>query len=153
MENWTASIDTLKAPDPFFFSTITPLDYKVPMVAVQDIGAVLAREALAGKKTSRDSPYIYELHGPKDYDPRDVQAALSKAMGRDVAIKSVEKHQLPEFFARVFPPKVASAFVEMTVGFLPGGKMILEPDAVDREVVRGTTRLDEALGEIVKAVL
>lgn len=151
MENWTSCIDTLKAPEPFFFSTITPLDYKVPMVAVRDIGAVLAREALAGKKSSQ-SPYIYDLQGPRDYSPNDVQAALSKALGgKSVAVNPVEKDQLPEFFNKVFPANVAAEFVEMTRSFLPGGKMILEPDPVEREVVRGETGLDEAMRDILKA--
>lgn len=32
MENWASAIDTVKSEHPYFFSTITPLDYEVPMV-------------------------------------------------------------------------------------------------------------------------
>jgi uncharacterized protein YbjT (DUF2867 family) len=151
MENWSSSIDTLKAPEPFFFSTITPLDYKIPMVAARDIGAVLAREALSGKKTSQN-PYIYDLQGPQDYSPNDVRAVFTKALGgRSVAINAVESDQLPEFFGKIFPANVAAEFVEMTRSFLPGGKMIVEPDPVERELVRGETGLEEALTDVLKA--
>ena len=34
MENWATAMATINSPDPFFFSTITPLDYKIPMVRV-----------------------------------------------------------------------------------------------------------------------
>lgn len=150
MENWASCVETLKAPEPFFFSTITPLDWKVPMVAVRDIGAVLAREVVSGMKTSSEDPYIYELHGPQEYDPSDVRDALVDVMGRPVAIHAVEKHQLLGFFQKVFPSSVASEFEEMTVAFLPGGRMIVEPDQVEREVVRGETRLEDALRDLVK---
>lgn len=150
MENWASCVETLQAPEPFFFSTVTPLDWKVPMVAVRDIGAVLAREIVSGMKTSSAEPYIYELHGPQEYDPSDVRDALSKIINRPVAVKPVERHQLLEFFQKVFPPNVASEFQEMTVGFLPGGKMIVEPDPVTREVIRGETQLEDALRDLVK---
>jgi len=32
MENWMMALETVHADPPFFFSTITPLDYKIPMV-------------------------------------------------------------------------------------------------------------------------
>lgn len=153
MENWASCVETLKAPEPYFFSTVTPMDWKVPMVAVRDIGAVLAREVISGMKTSSEAPYIYELHGPQDYDPSDVKTALTNIMERPVSVKPVERHQLLEFFEKVFPPSIAAEFQEMTVGFLPGGKMITEPDPVEREIVRGETTLEEALRELVKGAV
>lgn len=150
MENWASCADTLQAPEPFFFSTITPLDWSLPMVAVRDIGSVAAREVVSGMKTSSEAPYIYELHGPQEYSPKDVQAALSHITGKNVTVKGVESHQLLDFFKKVFVPKVAEAYDEMTRGILPGGKLIVEPDPVEREIVRGKTSLEEALRDLVK---
>jgi uncharacterized protein YbjT (DUF2867 family) len=150
MENWSSCVETLKAPEPFFYSTIAPADWKVPMVAVRDVGAVIAREAVSGMKTSSEAPYIYELHGPRKYTPADVEAALVKITAGDVKMEVIEKEKLGEFFGSVLPPNIASDYEEMTVAMLPGGKMILEPDPVEREVVRGKVELEEALREMVK---
>lgn len=33
MENWMMALDTAHLDPPFFYTTITPLDFKVPMVS------------------------------------------------------------------------------------------------------------------------
>jgi uncharacterized protein YbjT (DUF2867 family) len=152
MENWTMDVSTLKGSEPFFFSTVTPLDYKMPMVAVRDIGRTLATQVLTKQENSK-SPQIFELHGPVDYTPLDVQAAFSKALGRDVAVKPIEKDQLEGFFGQVFPPAVVREWVEMTTSFLPGGPALDNlPPEEERGSVRGTVNLDEAIGEAVRVV-
>ncbi|OAQ75218.1 nucleoside-diphosphate-sugar epimerase [Purpureocillium lilacinum] len=128
MENWTMGMDTLKAPEPFFFSTITPLDWKVPMVAVADIGSTLAAELLK-EEPAPSKPHIYELHGPRRYTPLDVQAAFSKAVGKQVAVKPVEKSELHGFYSQVFPPEIVGEWVEMSTSFLEGG--VMAADKVD----------------------
>lgn len=142
------NVDTLKAEPPFFFSTITPLDWTVPMIAVKDIGSTLAREAL--KQTpSPKRPHVLELHGPRDYTPQDVQKAFTKALGKHVDVKPVPKEELPAFFAQVFPPDVAGDWVEMATSFLPGG--VMKPGEVEEGtgVVNGETELDEAIKQAV----
>ena len=153
MENWTVALDTLKDPEPFFFSTVTPLDYKVPMVAVKDIGQVMATQLITAEKQPT-SPYIFELHGPRDFTPLDVQASFSKAMGKDVAVKPIEQDQLLSFYGRVFPPSIVGEWVEMAKSFLPGGPAVENPPPEkERGVVRGKTELDEAIGEAVHTFL
>ncbi|KAK4091620.1 hypothetical protein Purlil1_4050 [Purpureocillium lilacinum] len=147
MENWTMGMDTLKAPEPFFFSTITPLDWKVPMVAVADIGSTLAAELLK-EEPAPSKPHIYELHGPRRYTPLDVQAAFSKAVGKQVAVKPVEKSELHGFYSQVFPPEIVGEWVEMSTSFLEGGVMAADKvDYSNVNVVNGRTELDEALGK------
>ncbi|KAG8405100.1 hypothetical protein J3459_022238 [Metarhizium acridum] len=80
MENWTVALDTLRGPEPFFYSTVTPLEWKIPMVAVGDVGAVIASQALKQESSPR-RPYVFELHGPRMYSPLDVQVAFSDALG------------------------------------------------------------------------
>ncbi|KAM5350662.1 hypothetical protein ACJ41O_007167 [Fusarium nematophilum] len=147
MENWTMSLETLKSPSPFFFSTITPLDFKVAMVAIKDIGDALATQ-LTKESAPPTKPHILELHGPKPYTPLDAQKAFSKALSKEVAVKAVEKADLPAFFGQVFPPEIVHHWVEMATCFLPGG--IAEKDAQKEggvEVVKGRTELDEAIEE------
>ncbi|OAQ80849.1 nucleoside-diphosphate-sugar epimerase [Purpureocillium lilacinum] len=147
MENWTMGMDTLKAPEPFFFSTITPLDWKVPMVAVADIGSTLAAELLK-EEPAPSKPHVYELHGPRRYTPLDVQAAFSKAVGKQVAVKPVEKSELHSFYSQVFPPEIVGEWVEMSTSFLEGGVMAADKvDYSNVNVVNGRTELDEALGK------
>ncbi|KAF5017394.1 hypothetical protein F66182_10674 [Fusarium sp. NRRL 66182] len=145
MENWTMAAETLRAPEPFFFSTITPLDFKVAMIAIKDVGQTLATE-LIRESTPPVKPYIFELHGPQPYSPLDVQQAFSQALDKYVEVRAVEKRDLPGFFGQVFPPQIVNEWVEMAASFLPGG--IAERDASmpsEVDVVNGKTTLKDAI--------
>ncbi|KAF5557261.1 nucleoside-diphosphate-sugar epimerase [Fusarium napiforme] len=147
MENWTMSVETLKGPKPFFFSTITPLDFQVAMVAIKDIGEALATQ-LTRDWTPPRKPYIMELRGPEPYSPLDVQKAFSQALGKDVEIKAVEKEDLAEFYGKMFAPQIVNEWVEMSTCFLPGGiaeKDLSKPSDVD--VIYGKATLNETLRE------
>lgn len=150
MENWTMSLETLKAPKPFFYSTITPLDFKVAMVAVKDIGQALASDLVKGS-TPPTKPYIFELHGPQAYTPKDVKNAFSQVLGKKVEVRAVEKQDLPAFYGKIFPPQIINEWVEMATCFLPGG--IAEKDMTDSggvDIVRGNTELIEVIQEALK---
>ncbi|KPM39232.1 hypothetical protein AK830_g7355 [Neonectria ditissima] len=145
MENWTMSLDTLKGTTPFFYSTITPLDYKVHMVAIKDIGLILATE-LTKKTAPTSKPFILELHEPQAYTPMDVQKAFSRALSKEVAVKAIENQDLPAFYGQVFPPEIVGDWVEMTMSFLPGGVAAKDTTVEgDAEVVYGKTALAEAI--------
>ncbi|PKY01179.1 NAD(P)-binding protein [Aspergillus campestris IBT 28561] len=145
MENWAGGVSSVKDQEnPYFESVITPLEYEVPMVAIKDIGSACAAHLLT--PTLPESPYIFELHGPKPYSVLDVQRAFKDATGKDVAVRPVEKQDLPAFFGQFLPPALVGPFVEMTVGFLPGGVMAQgNPDA-EKRVQRGRTGLGDVIG-------
>lgn len=150
MENWTNSVETLQTPKPFFYSAITPLDFKIPMVAVKDIGQALASE-LVKESTPPTKPYILELHGPQAYTSLDVKNALSKVLDKDVEVRAVEKQDLPAFFGKIFPPQIVNEWVEMYSCLLPGGIAemdLTKPGEVD--IVRGKTELIEAFQAALK---
>lgn len=157
MENWTACLDPLREPEPFFYSTITPLDFKSPMIAIKDIGSIIASELIKQPLPAQSppsKPYIFEIHGPRNYSPQDVQAAFSSAMGKKVSIKPVEKHEFRSYFSKIFPPQTVDGWVEMSLSFLPGG--ILASDTADydnKPIVKGRTELDEAIREAIEAGL
>lgn len=122
MENWTMNLATLRGPHPFFRSTITPVDYEIPMVSISDIGATLA-EQLIGTETLLRKPYIVALHGPRRYSPLDVRAAFTRALGKEVELRPVEKDKLREFYAQIFPPTIVDYWAEMAESILPDGKL------------------------------
>lgn len=142
-------VDTLRGPSPSFPSTIVPLDYMIPMVAAKDIGTNLAMGLTSGY-TPPAKPYVFELHGPQDYCPLDVQKAFSKVLGKDVKANPVEKKDLIDFFGAFCPPKVAALWVEMTESFLPGGIAAVDSPLREKaDIVRGKTTLDEAIKDAI----
>ncbi|KAL0940315.1 NmrA family protein [Colletotrichum truncatum] len=149
MENWATALETVKTESPFFYSVICPADYKIPMVAVSDIGKACAAQALAAGSALRKSPYIFELHGPDAYSTNDVKKAFEESIGKTVEVKLVEDDQLEEFFAQAFQPPMSGLFVEMTRSFLPGGIAAAEV-AEGSGVQRGEESLNEAIGKMLK---
>ncbi|KID90450.1 NAD-dependent epimerase/dehydratase [Metarhizium guizhouense ARSEF 977] len=152
MENWTVALDSLRGPEPFFFSTVTPLEWKIPMVAVGDVGAVIAAQALKRESSPR-RPYVFELHGPRMYSPLDVQVAFSDALGTRVAVRPVARGDLDGFYQQVFPEDVVPEWVEMATSFLPGG--VMKPGDVEEGtgVVNGKTELGDAVKNAVESLL
>ncbi|PFH55713.1 hypothetical protein XA68_17739 [Ophiocordyceps unilateralis] len=151
MENWTANLDTLRAPQPFFYSTVTPLDWKMAMVTIDDIGSTLASELLSHTNPPA-KPHIFELHGPRLYTPLDVREAFSRALGSQVSVKPVERDELHAFFSRLFPPQIVGEWVEMATCFLPGGVIAADRMSYDDVmIVRGTTHLADAIKKAVDA--
>lgn len=141
------SVETLKGPTPFFFSTITPLDFKIAMVAIKDIGEAMATQ-LTRDWVPPSKLHIMELRGPEPYSPLDAQEASSQALGKDVQVKAVEKENLAEFYGNIFAPQIVNEWVEMSTCFLPGG--IAEKDhskPSDVDVIYGKITLAEALRE------
>ncbi|KAJ5335817.1 uncharacterized protein N7506_005753 [Penicillium brevicompactum] len=111
MENWTVNLATLKGPDLFFFSTITPVDFQILMVSISDIGATLA-DPLTGKEALPTKPYIVELHGPQKYSPLVVRGAFTQALGKEVELRPVEKERLRHFYAKIFPPTILDCWLK-----------------------------------------
>ncbi|KFA70197.1 hypothetical protein S40285_04397 [Stachybotrys chlorohalonatus IBT 40285] len=141
MENWTFFLDSLDAPEPFITSTITPLDWQIPMVAAADVGAAMASELIKQTDTT-EKPYVFELHGPRMYSPRDVQTCFSEVLGHEVAVRAIEKEDLHGFYSKLFPPQIVDDWVEMAVSFLPGGPIAVDKiDWDTRRIVRGETDL------------
>ncbi|PLB36915.1 NAD(P)-binding protein [Aspergillus candidus] len=145
MENWAGGVSSVKDQEnPYFESAITPVEYEIPMVAAKDIGEACATHLLG--PSLPESPYIFELHGPKTYSVLDVQRAFQDATGKDVAVRPVEKQDLSAFFGRFLPPALVGPFVEMTVGFLPGGVMVQGNAGVEKRVKKGRMGLGEVIG-------
>ncbi len=119
-------------------------------VAVKDIGATCAAEALAAGTAPASSPHIYELHGPRAYTSLDAQKAFQEVSGKSLDMQPIPKDGLGEFYAAVFPPMVAAAFAEMNASYLEGGILYENPQPTG-EIKYGKTGLLEVLREIYDA--
>ncbi|KAK4118849.1 NAD(P)-binding protein [Parathielavia appendiculata] len=149
MENWATALETL--PQGFFFTTLTPLDHALPMIAVQDIGSTCAAELLATGTALPSSPHIFELHGPRAYTSADVQKAFEEMLGKSIEMRSVEKSGLHDFYAAVFPPGVAAHFAEMNKSYLEGGILYEDPQPTPGEKRYGNTELVDVFRQMLGA--
>ncbi|RAH63203.1 NAD(P)-binding protein [Aspergillus piperis CBS 112811] len=150
MENWAPAMETVQSKHPHLSSVITPLDYEIPMVSVADIGKACATYIMAMDHPK--SPYIVEVHGPREYTAKDVQEAFHDVAGHAVELKPVEKGDLPAFFGQFLPEASVGPFVEMTRSFLPGGIIAKESGnspSPDR-MYRGRTELVDAIRRLFK---
>lgn len=151
MENWTMmNAPTLLTDKPLFHTVLTPLDHELAMVAVEDIGANLAK-GLISSYTPPVKPYTFELHGPRGYTSKDVHAAFNAALGKEVGMELVPPEGLADYFGTFLPPDDVPLFVDMTKGFLPGGVM-LSPNKPAINIVRGKTDLNDAIKAAVAAL-
>ncbi|WAO96613.1 NAD(P)-bd-dom domain-containing protein [Fusarium falciforme] len=141
-ENWSHAFETIQAEPPVIYSTITPLDHKIPMVSIRDIGRACADALLAAPKDV--SPYYFDLYGPRHYSALDVKEAVEQITGKKVELVPIEKDNLAEFYAREIPSAQIQDFVEMTTSALPGGIMAGDFGSNER-TVQGKVELVEAL--------
>ncbi|KAE8153381.1 NAD(P)-binding protein [Aspergillus avenaceus] len=147
MENWESAVQTVQSEQPFFYSTVTPLDFVFDMIAVNDIGRICATHLLAPEIPS--TPYILEAHGPRSYSVLDIQKGFSDVAGQKVEVKEVGQRDLPEFFGQFLPESVVDGYVEMTRSFLPGGVIARGRDYDPGvPVYQGETELWEVLNRM-----
>lgn len=119
-------------------------------VASQDIGETCAGEILS-TSALKTTPYIFELHGPRNYSSIDVQYAWAQAAGKPtVELRPIEREGLVEFFGTFLGPVRAQKYAEMTLGFLPGGIIERDPEPTG-EVRKGKTELVEVFKELLGA--
>ncbi|CAN7361302.1 NmrA family NAD(P)-binding protein [Polaromonas sp. LjRoot131] len=109
MSNWDASLKT--ARDEGVIDSMYPADFKLPMVAPQDLGEFAARLMTEpAEKTG-----IFYAEGPEQYSPGDVAAAFSEALGKPVSVRVTPREQwVATFQALGFSPAAAKSYAEMT---------------------------------------
>ncbi|KAH7353792.1 hypothetical protein B0T11DRAFT_120740 [Plectosphaerella cucumerina] len=122
-EQWAHVFETIKAHPPVIYSTVTPVDYKVPMVSVVDVGTYCARKLLEVGINLPTSPYYFDLYGPRNYSTEDIRAAVEEVTGKKVGIVAIEREDLAGFYAQRYPADQVSWMVDMTTAALPGGIM------------------------------
>jgi uncharacterized protein YbjT (DUF2867 family) len=139
MENWGASLYALAQN---VLPTFLAADRAIPMVATRDIGTAAARLLVEGGRGKR----VVELAGPRDYSPRDIAAALSRIVGREVTVQQgPEEAMVDALTGAGVNTAWARLYLEMTHG-INTGSITWQPG---QPRVRGTTEIDAVLAQLV----
>lgn len=140
MSNWDASLPSARQQG--IVQTLYPADFKLPMVAPADIGAIAARLMTDPiEQTGR-----HYVEGPDRYSSQDVAAAFATALGRPVAAESVPRDQWLVMFKNIgFSNEAAESFANMTAVTLD--ETFPDLDSVER----GPTSLHHYLSQMVRS--
>lgn len=132
MSNWDASLETAQKEG--VIHTLYPPDFKLPMVAPEDIGEIAAR--LLSEPIEKAGTHYVE--GLETYSSDDVAAAFSKALNKPVkAVETQKDKWLPALQQIGFSEKAAQSMAAMT-------EVTLEQKyEKPKSPVRGKTTLDE----------
>lgn len=135
-ENWAQALQTMQADSPSFDSIISPADYQIPMVRINQLDSENRSCAKASKVSVKDvgeycakillnqiKPGLgpVEVFGPRLYSPLDVKKAIETISGKKGELITVEKDALPEWWAKVVPESYVQEFVDFTTCQLAGG--------------------------------
>jgi uncharacterized protein YbjT (DUF2867 family) len=86
MSNWDMSLTTAQQAGQVH--TLFPPDFKLPMVAPQDIGAVGA--SLLQEPVEQSG--LHYVEGPERYSASDVAAAFSDALGKNIEVLEIQSN-------------------------------------------------------------
>lgn len=109
MSNWDAALKT--AQDEGVIDSMYPADFKLPMVAPQDLGEFAARLMTepAGKTG------LFHVEGPEQYSAGDVAAAFGEALQKPVSVRVAPREKWEEAFrAMGFSSAAARSYAAMT---------------------------------------
>jgi uncharacterized protein YbjT (DUF2867 family) len=108
-------------------SMVLPLDFKIDMVATQDIGLTVA-EALLNPPAIAHR--IIELRGANQYSANDVAAELSKVLGREITPIAVPQESWVETLKQSgLSQQSAESIAEMNENINNGRIQFLDPNA------------------------
>jgi NAD(P)H dehydrogenase (quinone) len=139
MENAAGDVDA--ALNGAIRSYLQPLDRRLAMVSVQDIGRVVADLLM----DTRMAPGVVELEGPERYSATDLAAVFSKVLERDVSVGAIPNKDWEVIF-RAEGMRHPLARVKMLEGFGQGWLDFESPVADHRF---GATNLETVVRELV----
>jgi uncharacterized protein YbjT (DUF2867 family) len=114
MENWGSALFAVAQG---ILPSFLLADKAIPMVATRDIGIAAARLLAEGGSGKR----VIELAGPREYAPRDVAAALSRVVGKPIAVQEApEEAMAPALTSTGMNAEWARLFTELTHGLNTG---------------------------------
>jgi uncharacterized protein YbjT (DUF2867 family) len=138
MSNWDASLETARKDGKLH--SMYPPDFKLPMVAPQDLGEFAARLMLGAAEAS--GPHYVE--GPERYSPGDVARAFSQALGRPVEVVVTPPEQWEQAYRSLgFSEAAAKSYAAMT-------RITLDSKEEPEKPERGATSLSDYITALVK---
>jgi uncharacterized protein YbjT (DUF2867 family) len=139
MENWASALQGIAQG---ILPTFLQADRAFPMVATRDIGRAAARLLAEGGGGKR----IIQLAGPREYSPKDVAAALGRAVGKPiVAQQHPEEAMAPALLAAGMNAEWSRLYQELTHG-MNTGRVAWEDGQVSW---RGDTDIEAVLVSLV----
>ncbi len=113
MENILHNLSAARATGKYF-ALYQPLEHPFPLVATDDIGRSGAETLLQTWQGNR----TIEISGPAYYSPKDIAAALEKALDRPVTGVAVPRETWVDTLAQIgMPADRSGAYIEMTDSF------------------------------------
>jgi uncharacterized protein YbjT (DUF2867 family) len=139
MSNWDVQLVSAKKGT---IQSFFPEDFKLPMVAPEDLGRFNAQKLAEPFSKSFE---VYNFSGPRDYSANDVAKAFSQALRTPVQVEVIPQEKWIESFQALgFSEKSAASYSKMT-------KIAMNRDySVEGTHVRGPTSLDDYISNIVK---
>ncbi|MEM1044530.1 MAG: NmrA family NAD(P)-binding protein [Pseudomonadota bacterium] len=108
-------------------SMILPLDFKIDMVATQDIGSTIAGALV---DLTPESHRVIELKGAAQYSAEDIAAELSRHLDRPITPVAVPQEAwVPQLQASGLSRQSAESIAEMHENINNGRIAFLDPDA------------------------
>jgi uncharacterized protein YbjT (DUF2867 family) len=139
MSNWDSAVDT--ATQEGVVHSFFPADFKLPMVAPDDIGQVAAD--LMTEPIERTGRHYVE--GPERYSASDVAAAFSTALGRTVGVHVIPRDRwIQTFRALGFSDAAADSYAAMTA-------ITLERLELPATPTRGKTSIERYVHDLMRA--
>jgi uncharacterized protein YbjT (DUF2867 family) len=140
MSNWDFSLETAEKEG--VVQTLFPADFKLPMVAPQDLGRVAAR--LLVEPVERLG--LHYVEGPERYTPADVAKAFADVLSRSVQVVTVPRADWKETFKSMgFSEPAAESYARMTAATVDGQAEM--PDRPER----GQVSLTGYIAELAKS--
>ncbi|KAF4451360.1 hypothetical protein F53441_5626 [Fusarium austroafricanum] len=146
-EDFAHLLDAAKEENPTIYSWITPIDYKIPLVGLKDVGENCANSLLA--KTANPSPHYFNVFGPRSYGSLDLREVVEEITGKKVELKLVETDQLLDYWKQIVPEAYAQEFKEMTTAGSEDG-VIAKSFVYDESTIRGKVELLDGLRSVYK---
>ncbi len=115
MSNWDAALET--ARNQGVVHTLYPVEFRIPMVAPQDLGRFAAKLMLEPAGASD----THCVEGPARYSSADVATAFATALGKSVKAISTPRDRWVESFRSLgFSEAAADSYARMTAITLDG---------------------------------
>ncbi|CAF1263299.1 unnamed protein product [Rotaria sordida] len=117
-ENWLSAISAVKSGhSPVIGSMLQKLDRKIPHIATNDIGRVVA-EYMTKSDDKIDKLVIIELEGPESYSPNDVAKITSEILGKPISAVAMTEEMMRGLFDKFgWPKTTGDNWIEMVKGF------------------------------------
>jgi uncharacterized protein YbjT (DUF2867 family) len=118
MENWLSAVSAFKAGhSPVVGSMLQKIDRKIPQIATNDIGRVVA-DYMTKPNEEVNKLIIIELEGPEPYSPNDVAKVTSEILGKPVKATAMTEEMMYQLFEKFgWPKEVGDNWIEMVKGF------------------------------------